>query len=127
MDFPILPVTFTFIAVGAAILFPMSGWIGVYRSRTGILRGDGGDPVLFKRIRIHGNFIENAPLTALVLGASEAMGLGAVWLWLAVLSFTVGRLLHYALYDLPARGLPMGLTAGPGLLLGLWVLWKLWF
>ena len=126
MEFPLLPVTFTFVAICAILLFPMSGWIGFYRSRIGVLRGDGGDPVLFKRIRIHGNFIENAPVTALVLGAAETLGLGAQWLWLAVLSFIAGRLLHYVLYDSPTRGLPMGLTTGPGLLLGLWVVWRIW-
>ncbi|HEV7344745.1 MAG TPA: MAPEG family protein [Devosia sp.] len=121
-----LPVTFTFMAVCAALLMPLTGWIGVYWGSRGILRGDGGDPILFKRIRAHGNFIETAPLIAMALLAAEWLGLAQLWLWAAVGSFFIGRLLHWVMYDNKMRGGPMILVTAPGLLLGGWVLYTLW-
>ncbi len=122
----VLPVTFTLIALCAALLMPGTAWIGLLRGRLGILRGDGGDPVLFKRTRIYGNFVEIAPLTCLALGAAEVLGLAAAWLWAGVVCFFAGRLLHYVLYDSKTRGGAMGLSVLPAFLAGIWVLWKLW-
>ena len=123
---PQLPVTLTFIALVAAALMPMTAWIGLYRGKHNILRGDGGDPVLHKRIRAHGQWIETAPLVALALGAAESLGAGAVWLWLTVAAYGVGRALHWMIYDSKARGASMSLTTGPAFMLSLWVLWTLW-
>lgn len=126
MSIESLPVTITFVAICAIALMPMTGWIGLYRGSTGILRGDGGDPVLFKRSRIHGNFIENAPLTAMSLAVAEALGMGATFLWLAVASFFAGRILHAVMYDQKIRALPMTLTQAPGVALGIWALLQVW-
>ena len=125
---PILvPVSMSFIAACAASLFVLNGYVGLYRSRIGVLRGDGGDPVLFKRIRIHGNFAETAPIAALVTLCAELAGLEAVWLWLAVLSFFIGRVLHYWLYDRRSRAIAMAMTSGPGVAMGAWLLVRLWW
>ncbi|MVT01011.1 MAPEG family protein [Devosia marina] len=121
-----LPLTFTFVAVCAALLMPLTGWIGIYRGSHNILRGDCGDPVLFKRVRAHGNFIETAPLIAMVLFAAEWLGLGQAWLWAAVVSFFLGRGLHWFLYVNKMLAGPMTLVTAPGLLLGAWVLYTLW-
>jgi len=122
----LLPVTFTFVSVLAMLLFPFTGWVGVRRGKIGVLRGDGGDAVLFKRIRIHGNLMENAPLFALMLGASEISGLEPFWLWFAVAAFVAGRALHCALYDSKLRAGAMTLTQFPGVLMGLWILAQIW-
>ena len=122
----LLPVTFSFVSVLAILLIPLTGWVGVLRGKIGVLRGDGGNPDLFKRIRIHGNLMENAPLFALVLGASEYAGLGLFWLWLAVATFVAGRILHYVLYDSTMRGGAMLVTVLPGVLMGLWLLVRIW-
>lgn len=123
----LLPVTFTFISLLAISLIPLTGWVGVRRDQIGgVLRGDGGDPVLFKRIRIHGNLMENAPLFALVLAAAEIAGLGSGWLWLGVATFVVGRIAHFVLYDSSKRGLAMLVTVLPGVLMGLWLLVLIW-
>ena len=124
----LLPITFTFISVLAILMIPMTGWIGMRRDKIGrVLRGDGGDPILFKRIRIHGNLMENAPLLALTLGAAEYTGLRPAWLWLAVATFIVGRVLHYALFDSTKRGLAMLITVLPSVLMGAWLLAQIWF
>ena len=127
MNDTLLPVTFTFISLLAISLIPLTGWVGMRRDKIGgVLHGDGGDPVLFKRIRIHGNLMENAPLFSLVLGASEYAGLGSGWLCLAVATFLVGRISHYKLYDSSKRGLAMLVTVLPGVLMGLWLLALIW-
>lgn len=121
-----LNVAFTFIAVCAGSLFFMTAAVGLRRRSTGVLRGDGGDTALFKRIRIHGNFIENAPLMALVLLAAEMLGIADAWLWLAVASFVAGRIYHCVRYDAVDRGFAMVLTTGPALALGVAVLVQAW-
>jgi len=121
-----LQVSGTFIAAYAIALIFLTGAVGLYRGRAGILRGDGGDAILHKRIRIHGNLTENAPAFALALVAAEILGLAQVWLWIAVASFVVGRVFHHVLYDDARRGAPMFLTQAPSALLGLWILSSIW-
>ena len=121
-----LPVTLSFVALCGLALLPMTAWIGLHRGAVRVLRGDGGDPVLFKRIRIHGNFIENAPLTTLTLAGAEALGLAAFWLWIGVASFVAGRILHYMHYDRSSRGIGMLLTTLPAGAWGAWILWRVW-
>lgn len=123
----LLPVTFTFLSILAILLIPLTGWVGLRRDKIGgVLRGDGNDPTLFKRIRIHGNLMENAPVFILILGASEAAGLAVSWLWLAVATFLAGRVLHFSLYDSAKRGLAMLVTLLPGSLMALWLLLSIW-
>lgn len=122
-----LPVTYTVLGILAVLLIPLTGWVGLRRDKIGgVLRGDGGDPTLFKRIRIHGNLMENVPVFILVLGASEAASLGPLWLWLAVATFLAGRVLHFILYDSGKRGLAMLVTLLPGALMGIWLLSSIW-
>jgi uncharacterized membrane protein YecN with MAPEG domain len=120
------PVTITFIALYSIVLIPIAGWIGTYRSSINALRGDGGDPILFKRIRIHANLTENAPVMALALGASEMLGMTQWILWLAVCSFLIGRISHYKLYDCQMRAFAMLLTQLSAALLGVWCLYTLY-
>ena len=75
---------------------------------------------------MHGNFIENAPIVALSLAGAETLEMGAVWLWIGFLSFWVGRLLHYYLYDSRQRGISMALTTFPALIWGCYILWMVW-
>jgi len=121
-----LNVSFTFVALCACSLLFFATWIGLRRGKTGVLRGDGGDSILFKRSRIHGNFVENAPLMAVILFAAEALGLGDSWLWLAVGSFFVGRAYHYVRYDSVDRGLGHVMTVAPALALGIFVIVQVW-
>ncbi|MEX0955463.1 MAG: MAPEG family protein [Rhizobiaceae bacterium] len=122
-----LPVTLTFISICAAALLPFTAWIGLYRGRIGVLRGDGGNPALFKRIRIHGNFVENAPLVALAMAGAELLGLDAFWLWTGLGAFFAGRVLHYVLYDNTFRGIALLFTTLPAFAWGAWMLWRLWW
>ena len=124
--FETLNVSLSFIAFCAGSLFLFGAWIGPLRGKLGVLRGDGGHSDLFKRSRVHGNFVENAPLVAMVLLSAELLGLGDLWLWLAVGSFFAGRVYHYIRYDEKDRGIGMLLTTGPALALGIYVLVQVW-
>ncbi len=121
-----LNVAFTFIAVCAGSLLFLIAAVGQSRRSARVLRGDGGDRELFKRIRIHGNFIENAPLMALVILSAEMLGIADPWLWAAVASFFAGRIHHFIRYDSAKRALGMVLTTAPALALGVAVLFRLW-
>lgn len=56
--------------------------------------GDGGDPLLARKVRVHGNFIEHAPFALLMLGLLELCGLPAIWLWGFGSALLLGRLMH---------------------------------
>lgn len=71
----------------------------VIQSRAhGVSLGDGGDPVLLRRIRAHGNFAEYVPLILLMIGILELGGLPVYVLHILGLTLLIARLLHgYAL------------------------------
>jgi len=62
------------------------------RFRTGL--GDGGNPALLQRIRMHGNLAENAPLFLILLWLTEASGQWAALVPWFALAFVVARLAH---------------------------------
>jgi len=64
----------------------------------GVSLGDGGDPVLLRRIRGHGNFAEYVPLILLMIGLLELGHFPAYVLHILGLTLLIARLLHgYAL------------------------------
>lgn len=119
---PLPTVAFTFVGLCAIALFALVSWVGPLRGKLGVLRGHGGHLDLEKRIRIHGNFTEHAPLVALMLLVAELAGIGAGWLWLSVALFFVGRAVHYLRYDAADRALGMVLSTGPAMALGVLLL-----
>ena len=56
--------------------------------------GDGGDKVLARKVRVHGNFVEHAPFALLVLALLELCGLPAVATWTFGGALLLGRILH---------------------------------
>ena len=65
-----------------------------WRFRHKIGLGDGGDKVLTRMIRTHGNFIEHAPFALLVLALLELCGLAPAWVWGFGSALLLGRVLH---------------------------------
>jgi uncharacterized membrane protein YecN with MAPEG domain len=64
----------------------------------GISLGDGGNPVLLRRIRAHGNFAEYVPMILVMIGFLELSHFSALWIHLLGGTLVVSRLLHgYAL------------------------------
>ncbi len=64
------------------------------RRRARVALGDGGDEVLRRRIRAHGNFIEYVPLTLLLLALSEHLGLGSLYVHILGIALVVARAAH---------------------------------
>ena len=64
----------------------------------GISLGDGGNPVLLRRIRAHGNFAEYVPMILVMIGFLELSQLSSVLIHIMGATLLVARLLHgYAL------------------------------
>ena len=68
--------------------------VAAWRFRHKIGLGDGGDKVLTRMIRTHGNFIEHAPFALLVLALLELCGLAPAWVWGFGSALLLGRVLH---------------------------------
>ncbi|WP_129791643.1 MAPEG family protein [Sphingosinicella sp. CPCC 101087] len=117
----ILPITLT-IAGAAAILHV---WLSLRVSRLRrplkIGVGDGGNEVLMRRIRAHGNFAENVPIMLVLLGFIELATGGNLWLWGAAILFILARIAHAFGMDRPgANALRVGgVTISWAVLLGL--------
>ena len=110
-----LPVT-SLLACGLARLLLWLSWLVIAQRRVaGSSIGDGGDPVLQRRIRAQGNLVEYAPMFVILVGLAELQGNGPIVLGGIAGMFLVGRMAHgYALAMTPgaplARGGGMGLT-----------------
>ncbi|MGV8961355.1 MAG: MAPEG family protein [Stenotrophomonas sp.] len=73
--------------------------------------GNGADPILERRIRVQGNFIEYVPMALLMLGLLELSGLPATGLWIFGAVLLGARILH-------AYGLSHNSGSSPGRALG---------
>lgn len=73
-----------------ALLVPISR----HRHRHRIGLGDGGDPVLLRKIRVHANFIEYVPLALLMLALLELGGVRQPLLWLFGSTLLLSRVMH---------------------------------
>lgn len=123
-------ITSLFTAVLALIFFAHSLRVILARGTTKTNLGDGGNDVMFRRIRIHGNFAEYAPILIIILGLLEYAGANQSLLITYALIVVLGRLLHaYGLWSAEtpgwARILGMQLTLWPLLLGALGLLYYL--
>ena len=76
------------------VLLALTVSVSAARSRTKTNLGDGGDEVLRRRIRAHGNFCEFVPLAVLLLALSEHLNLGTLWIHLLGILLLLSRLAH---------------------------------
>lgn len=91
MELAIAPI---YAAVLGLMSLGLSYHVILARARVGVSIGDGGDLDLATRIRRHGNFHENIPLSLVLMVLAEAGGLAAGWLHGAGVLLVVGRALH---------------------------------
>lgn len=86
--------------------------VRVIRVRVGsrISVGDGDDGDLLRRIRVHGNFAEYAPLALVLIGLAESLKTNPRYLHGLGLALLVGRLVH-AIGLSPAKSIaPLRIT-----------------
>jgi len=89
-----LPVTTVTVAIFALMLTVLSLAVSFRRRDLNLAVGDGDDRILRRRIRTHGNFIENAPLCALVILAVEAILATSDMVWVVAGLLIAARVLH---------------------------------
>jgi uncharacterized protein len=80
--------------VNALIVLTLAVLVVRQRGRTKTVFGAGDSPALQQAIRAHGNIIEYAPLTLLLLLVLALLDLGALWLHGLGIALTLGRVLH---------------------------------
>ncbi|MCJ9428446.1 MAPEG family protein [Kordiimonas marina] len=86
----------TFItAAFTGLLYALLGLqVGRMRGVTKTSLGMGDDPRLMKAVRAHANLTEWAPITLIVLGASESLGAGYLEMMILGVGFFAARVLH---------------------------------
>ncbi|MBB5203148.1 hypothetical protein HNQ51_000441 [Inhella inkyongensis] len=119
-------ITLTLLGLLAVAQVPLTMMVGLTRAAKQISFLDGGDDTMLRRMRAHGNFVENVPMALLVIGAAEWTG-APNWMVLAcALSLVAGRSLHA--WSLLCRGpvltraIAMLMTLAPMAVGGLWLL-----
>lgn len=108
----ILPITLSAAAAAALLNIWLSIRVGMVRRTTGISVGDGGNEALIRRMRAQLNFIENAPVVLVMIGAIEMARTGNPCLMGGAAIFILGRVAHGIGMD----GGPLGFLRGVGTL-----------
>lgn len=90
-----LSITPLFVAVLLVFQVVITNVVGYRRLKTNIHFLDGGDTVLTRRMRAHGNFTETVPITLLGMLTAELIGANAAVLWIGGGLLLVGRAWHY--------------------------------
>ncbi|MEO6151927.1 MAG: MAPEG family protein [Croceibacterium sp.] len=89
-----LPITLSSAAAAAVLAIWLGGRIGRIRVGEKVLHGDGGHPLLARRIRAQLNYTEYTPFVLALIAAIELAGRGGQWLaWVAAAYFTA-RIAH---------------------------------
>lgn len=90
----LLPITLTLAAACALLNF----WLAVrcvrLRYSEKALHGDGGSPLLARRMRAHGNFVEYTPIVLILFALIELAIGSSQWLWIAALVYALSRIAH---------------------------------
>jgi len=78
----------------AAIYLVLWFRVSSVRSEAQVSFGDGGNPVLLRRIRQHGNCAEWSAFVLILLILAEGMGTPALWLHVSGALLLAGRVAH---------------------------------
>ena len=92
--FIVLPTTLSLVAAAVLVNFWLAMRIGRLRMSEKVLHGDGGNPLIARRMRAQLNFAESVPLVLLLFAAVELSGRGGLWLSILGAVFILGRILH---------------------------------
>jgi len=101
-----LPVSLTSAAMFGLLALWLAVRSGRARLKAKVGHGDGGDPLLARRMRAQLNFVETAPFVLALIVVIELAGRGGMWLHLLSLAFVFGRILHGIGMDAEKGGLP---------------------
>jgi len=88
------PVTTLYAALLGLLLIVLSDLVSRNRKRSRVNLGHGGDPLLERIMRAHGNFVEYVPLGLILLLLLELKGAESWVLHVFGLMLLAGRMLH---------------------------------
>ena len=91
-----IPITLTYASFFALFALILSFRAGSSRGKTGIsvLYGDPLNMELAERVRVHQNFLEYVPMILIVMGAIEASGGSAMFLYVVGDLLVIARVAH---------------------------------
>jgi uncharacterized protein len=87
-------ITLLFASLHVLLYVALSLRVVLHRRMHRVGVGSGGDAVLTRKVRVHGNFAEYVPLALLMLALLELAGIGAALLWTFGIALLLGRVLH---------------------------------
>lgn len=88
------PITAPFAAALTLIFIVLTFAVIFARQKAKVGLGDGGNPLVLQAMRRQANFVENVPLTLLLMALAEAGGSGATLLTLCGSALLLARLIH---------------------------------
>jgi uncharacterized membrane protein YecN with MAPEG domain len=89
-----MPITALFGGLLAPLYIVLALRVMIVRRAARIALGDGGDAALARRVRVHANFGEYAPLTLVLMGLAESLHAAHATLYSIGACLAAGRLLH---------------------------------
>lgn len=87
-------VSLLYVALGGLIMVVLTTMVALRRKKMRIGLGDGGDAVLLRRTRAHGNAAETLPISLLMLAAFDVAGGAPALVHAFGIALIAGRLLH---------------------------------
>ena len=87
-------ITLIFAAAAALVNLWLGLRIGRLRTTLKVSHGDGGNPLIARRMRAQLNFAESAPVVLILFLALELSGANPTFLWICATLFVIGRLAH---------------------------------
>lgn len=89
-----VPLTLLFTGLCALMQCALTVMVVVRRLQARVSFLDGGDKLLLRRIRAHGNFTETVPMALLLMALLEISGLSSIGLIIFGIALLLGRVLH---------------------------------
>jgi hypothetical protein len=90
----ILPISLSMAAAAAILALWLAIRVGRVRRAEKIPHGDGGHPVMAKRMRAQINYVESAPFVLVLVALIELSGRGGSWLAFVAGAFVLARIAH---------------------------------
>ena len=91
---PLPQITMSLAALFAIMIVILGVQVSLRRAKLKATHGDANDETLRRRIRAHGNFIEYAPLAAVVVGLLEMGGAASAVTLAVAIAFGIARIVH---------------------------------
>lgn len=89
-----MPITLATAAAAAILAMWLGLRVGRVRSEEKIAHGDGGYPLLLKRMRAQANYVEYTPFVVILVAVVELSGRGGAWLAAVAAGYVFGRIAH---------------------------------